>query len=186
MCPDAELLSVYVDGELPSPWKEKLEAHLVSCAECSAKIDSYQRIDSFFEKEKELMTKGKERPELLFPQRQNFWQRRVSIPNSAILAAGAAALALFALSFGLQFARLNTAGSQAAALVADTGANSTASAAVENYPVFSNMDEALKYFSNSGMDIIQLPVEQSFAPLGKPAIIRAADYHPANWSGKGQ
>ena len=30
-CPDKDLYSAYVDGELQSPWKEKIEAHLVSC-----------------------------------------------------------------------------------------------------------------------------------------------------------
>ncbi len=33
-CPDTDLYSAYVDGEIPSPWKEKLEEHLASCASC--------------------------------------------------------------------------------------------------------------------------------------------------------
>ena len=35
-CPDTNLYSAYVDGEVPSPWKEKLEAHLASCESCRA------------------------------------------------------------------------------------------------------------------------------------------------------
>ncbi len=43
-CPDKDLYSAYVDGELQSPWKEKIEAHLVSCEKCSMVVDSYRKI----------------------------------------------------------------------------------------------------------------------------------------------
>ena len=43
-CPDKDLYSAYVDGELESPWKEKIEAHLVSCEKCRSVIDSYRKI----------------------------------------------------------------------------------------------------------------------------------------------
>ena len=36
MCPDRGLLSAYVDGEVPSPWKERLAAHLSECPSCAA------------------------------------------------------------------------------------------------------------------------------------------------------
>jgi len=34
MCPDETLLTAYVDDEVPSPWKERIEAHLDQCARC--------------------------------------------------------------------------------------------------------------------------------------------------------
>ena len=43
-CPDKDLYSVYVDGELQSPWKEKIEEHLVSCEKCRSVVDSYRKI----------------------------------------------------------------------------------------------------------------------------------------------
>lgn len=43
-CPDKDLYSAYVDGELRSPWKEKLEIHLASCEKCSKIVDSYKKI----------------------------------------------------------------------------------------------------------------------------------------------
>ena len=43
-CPDKDLYSAYVDGELQSPWKEKIEAHLVSCEKCRSVVDSYRKI----------------------------------------------------------------------------------------------------------------------------------------------
>ncbi len=43
-CPDSDLFSAYVDGEVPSPWKEKLEAHIASCRECAERTERYERI----------------------------------------------------------------------------------------------------------------------------------------------
>ena len=43
-CPDKDLYSVYVDGELESSWKEKIEEHLASCEKCQRVVDSYRTI----------------------------------------------------------------------------------------------------------------------------------------------
>ncbi len=40
-CPDPDLYSAYVDNEVPSPWKEKLEAHIASCPDCRNRTDRY-------------------------------------------------------------------------------------------------------------------------------------------------
>lgn len=44
MCPDEELLSSFLDGEVPSPWKERIENHLVLCTRCSMKLEAYRRL----------------------------------------------------------------------------------------------------------------------------------------------
>ena len=45
-CPDTSLYSAYVDGEVPSPWKEKLEAHLATCESCRAVERRYRALHS--------------------------------------------------------------------------------------------------------------------------------------------
>jgi anti-sigma factor RsiW len=40
-CPDSDLYSAYTDGEVPSPWKEKLEAHIASCPACQRRAGRY-------------------------------------------------------------------------------------------------------------------------------------------------
>lgn len=42
MCPEPGLISSWVDGEVPSPWKERLQAHLEVCPSCSARAKAYQ------------------------------------------------------------------------------------------------------------------------------------------------
>jgi len=46
VCPDAQILSVYLDGELPSPWKEKMEAHLEQCSGCREKLENFKRLQN--------------------------------------------------------------------------------------------------------------------------------------------
>jgi len=44
MCPDAELLSAWTDGEVPSPWKERISKHLEGCASCAEKVAGFRRL----------------------------------------------------------------------------------------------------------------------------------------------
>jgi anti-sigma factor RsiW len=50
MCPDPQLLSIYLDRELPSPWKEKLETHLLECSECKEKLKTFTNLQELFKK----------------------------------------------------------------------------------------------------------------------------------------
>jgi len=50
MCPDPQILSIYLDGELPSPWKEKMEAHLAVCPKCKEKLADYKHMHELFRK----------------------------------------------------------------------------------------------------------------------------------------
>ncbi|MCE5256313.1 MAG: zf-HC2 domain-containing protein [Spirochaetaceae bacterium] len=45
MCPDDSLLSAYVDGEVPSPWKEKMESHIGECPACTKRIVTFRMLD---------------------------------------------------------------------------------------------------------------------------------------------
>ncbi len=51
MCPDLQLLSVYMDGELPSPWKEKIAAHINECAVCKEKFENFKRLQELLKKD---------------------------------------------------------------------------------------------------------------------------------------
>lgn len=43
-CPDSDLYSALLDGEVPSPWKEKLIAHMERCPECERRYGQYEKI----------------------------------------------------------------------------------------------------------------------------------------------
>jgi anti-sigma factor RsiW len=41
MCPDPQMISLFFDRELPSPWKEKMAAHLRECPACQERLSRY-------------------------------------------------------------------------------------------------------------------------------------------------
>ena len=44
MCPENEILSAYIDGEVPFPWNKQIEEHLASCKTCKQKVESYKKV----------------------------------------------------------------------------------------------------------------------------------------------
>lgn len=46
MCPDQKLWSAFADGEVPSPWKERMESHAASCPDCARRLEAYRRVDT--------------------------------------------------------------------------------------------------------------------------------------------
>lgn len=44
MCPDKELFSAYVDGEVPEPWCSRLADHIASCEKCRDVVCTYSAL----------------------------------------------------------------------------------------------------------------------------------------------
>ena len=44
MCPDESLLTAYIDNEVPSPWKERIEMHLCQCERCANRVAQYRAL----------------------------------------------------------------------------------------------------------------------------------------------
>jgi len=117
MCPDQQLLSIYLDGELPSPWREKMRDHFAQCSECREKLENFRRLKELFKKDKGIVRTFVERvvdepaEERTYTEQElidaaqkrvwnkvasrrtystshgNVWQRRLSIPIPAAAAA---------------------------------------------------------------------------------------------------
>ncbi|MDR1420408.1 MAG: zf-HC2 domain-containing protein [Treponema sp.] len=184
MCPDREIVSVYADEELPSPWKEKLEDHLSHCEACRKRLAAYRRLSGVIaDKTDPAMTEeavgaaGKRvmerlsrltRPENGRPYRLPVWRRTITIP----LPAAAAAAVLFAV-LALVWRR-PAVNPETVAAGADLDIRNTV-------PV-SDMEGALQYLSardDSDYVILRLP-ERNFMNAGEPVIIKAADYSGRN------
>jgi anti-sigma factor RsiW len=128
MCPDRQILSVYFDQELPSPWKEKMEKHLADCPACRARFERYRQVsariapggakgepgEALRERVWRRISPAGEHDGRLPVRRpeyaRKFWRRSLSIPLPAVTAA--AAVFLFLL-LGLAFSSRPAAPSQA-------------------------------------------------------------------------
>jgi hypothetical protein len=192
MCPDPKLISIYIDGELPSPWKEKMTSHLAECSDCKEKFENF---NGFFnraeiQEEQKLMEEAKDRVwrKLQLAKRPvqrvrnfNVWQRKLSIPIPA--AAAAAVLLVFATVLWMRGGSSNNNPGYAnlpvvPMTVEGTGFNVSLEETIPNIMTASDLSSVIKSLGGGGDQIIilNLPESSSFFSSGEPAIINAADY----------
>ncbi len=98
MCPERDILSAYVDGEIPVPWEHAITEHLAGCPSCRAVAERLEytrralRADDPFDwqgaRERVRLRLGARMAAPLVA-RLPFWRRQVSVPLPlALLAAG--------------------------------------------------------------------------------------------------
>jgi anti-sigma factor RsiW len=194
MCPDRQILSLYLDGELPAPWKEKMESHLAQCPECRRQLESYRLVSAsaafadteFARNETALMETARERVWRNLETRARFrragsgalsrgvsvWRRSISIPFPAVAAAAAVLLVATAVLWirrpvepGVFIPQMAVAPEEAL-----TG---------PDFVPIADMNGVLQYLGskNDGdVLILHLPESRSFMSSGEPAILKAADY----------
>jgi hypothetical protein len=177
MCPDKELLSAYLDGEVPSPWKERIEEQIAADAECSRMLDELAMIRSALHGDVEpdfqasriavWQRIGETQP---LDRPVPAWKRRLAVPFPVAAAAASLMLAL------------------AGALLWHTARASVGPAEI---PVISqdtelvirigeiSIDELLRIMNASesiGEVTVQLPENARFNYLGEAQMVRAADF----------
>ena len=194
MCPDPQLLSVYLDGELPSPWKEKMETHLTECSVCREKLNRYRQLAcrQDADAEQKMMEAAKNRVWQNLQSRRRFqphsggvrrsgvWQRRLSIPIPAAAAAAIVIMLMTAVFFrGGQNSNFEIA-SQPVDINERTNFFIAADEEIPNIMPVPDINSVLQFLASEGTDIIilTLPEDRNFSRTGEPAIIRAADYQP--------
>jgi hypothetical protein len=185
MCPDKQLLSVYYDDELPSPWKEKMETHLVLCTDCRTTVSGYGKLSSLLnlsvaQEVPSVAAYARMREKLLSaenrnaPSRMRIFARRVVVPLP--LAVAAAAALVFA------FAALLAQG-RTVRPIPETVAEGIHLEPEEIRRV-SSMDDALRFiendefFAGSQSVIMRLPKNKTFNNFGNPQIQNVAGGSP--------
>jgi hypothetical protein len=179
MCPDRQILSVYFDGELGSPWREKLEKHLEDCPQCREQLESYRSIrqrlctSSVYPERFMERVWVKTQPLNFAPKRRagRFWAGSVSVPLPVAAAAGLImVLTLAALITLRQPVRISDP--QLAGLE------------VQDMIPVSDMASFFQYLGSENspdMVIIQLP-DTTFKNAGEPQMLRASDYSRSSGS----
>jgi hypothetical protein len=175
VCPDRQLISVYHDGELPSPWKEKLESHISGCPSCNERLEAYRQITEVpacdMDTARERVWQRLESNSAPPSAGRSFWlQNRITLPVPAV-AAAALLLVFFA------FIWVKTPGGTAE--TSDMLLASEDEFEIPGIIPASDMESVLQYLAgrdNGEMLIIRLPESRNFQQYGEPAIVRAADY----------
>lgn len=180
MCPDRDLVSAYVDGEVPNPWKKRLEEHFTSCPKCAALAARYRelgqalcaelsdaaalvavqernrvRLDSLLASIPESAVRGRRRAPSLRGEVPWVKGRIISLPISLAAAAAILVLLLGGTTAALAL-RMNAKGSAVQAAVASGVIALPAQAQARP----ASMDELLRYLDSSDGQItltINLP-----------------------------
>jgi hypothetical protein len=205
MCPDKQLLSVYHDDELPSPWKEKMEAHLACCDRCRKTVAVYGKLSSLLaaplqadaseapcaaawtrvrEKWRSVdrpETKGQVKGGML---RRRVFGRQVAVPLPFAVAAAAALVFAFAalLTQGRGVQPIPETGVVAAGIDLEP----------EEIRQVTSIDDALRFIENnefftgpqSSYVIMRLPENKTFYNVGNPQIQNAPARQPKRTAGR--
>lgn len=186
MCPEPGLISSWVDGEVPSPWKERLQAHLEVCPSCSARAKVYQGLSDALgleEAEEAALARIEARlgsrlaPRLDSPAGEGqapaghpgspLWRRGLVVPLPL------AAVAALAIVFLL--------GLTATSLMGRSRPSVQSLAATELVPQAASQGsmEALVHYleaQNAQVNLtIQLPSGATFSSSGKPVVMKAEE-----------
>jgi hypothetical protein len=205
MCPDRQILSVYLDGELPSPWKEKMESHLASCPRCRETVETWKRISGEMRAGEEPCpqervwerirgrVKDAEGPKRFFAGEESFpapspaglsgrslgalWRRRVVLPFPAAAAAAAAVLVFVIGSIFFRPPAQSPIPDLAVGFLETAGIDME----LDTIRPVNDVSGVLQYLESMDSDdivIIRLPESRNFRSAGEPKMLRAADYSP--------
>jgi anti-sigma factor RsiW len=204
MCPDRQIISLYLDGELPSPWKEKMETHLAACQACHAALAGYRNLgESLRDLPGAPQGRDLSRDETVLAAQERVW-KKLTAPELVLPAGneGPAIRPFTSKREGGSVKRLwkttvtlpLPAAAAAAVIIiavflALTGINgrsqpmyqNTMADIVEDQGIFpmQDMNSVLQYLSSQNEGdfmVIRLPESRKFSRIGEPALINAADY----------
>ncbi|MDR2602206.1 MAG: zf-HC2 domain-containing protein [Spirochaetaceae bacterium] len=207
MCPDEQLISVYFDNELHSPWKEKMQAHLSSCPECAQKSENYSFFSNMIKNsvaENEI-NEAKDRVwaglsaaislktdfKREYFYKKPVWRRSVQIPVPFAAAAAVFVLILtsaFFYSLGGGGWSKEKAFSERNAFASGGGAAGQDSFNIESFDFevadsgVPSMNDVMRYIESSDSSnvvIIKLPEKRNYSRLGAPVLLKAVDYKGA-------
>jgi hypothetical protein len=184
MCPDRQILSVYYDEELPSPWKEKMEAHLALCPECRKLVEQYRSFSSSVLGREDAavnsrMAAAKNRiwqnlaplveKDVRLSPRERLWRRSVSIPLPLVAGMAALLVAAFTLVFVNRPAPMMVPQD----IIAANGIGLD----LQGITPASDIRGVLQYLGNEDdIVILRLPESKRFMSYGEPLYIKGEDY----------
>ncbi len=183
MCPDAELLSAWTDGEVPSPWKERISDHLSSCAGCADKVAAFRQLSTRLlasGKLDEAAIAGRVARRLgLDPDREGSGatgpklvssrakRMGIALPLPAAAAAAAALLILGGLS-----GRMLGAPGMLARSSSNAQATEVAASSSSGNPTMDSLVRYIEAQNAPGTVSIVLPANASFSGGGAPMIVK--------------
>jgi predicted anti-sigma-YlaC factor YlaD len=180
VCPDAEILSAYFDGELTGYWAEKIENHVAGCLSCRQALDSLGNLrDNLMEIQdpdpRESMDRVWQRlavsRESMAFQRGPVWTRRISLPFP-IVALAASVIMVLGFIVAISMARGGTG------IMKITTEPSGVTEVQVSAPV-KDLEALLRSFDmQDGRrdEVILLPEDSRFIIFGESVLLKEEEY----------
>jgi len=184
MCPDSKLLSAFYDGEVASPWKEKIEDHITECAQCKAVVDGFSSQTDFLQSEPvpEFSSSFAD-VQMLIRHKNNVETGHApfSLFKAPVIPMAAAAAAVLAFLFGFMMAGStgpSASYSEIPLAVADGWSVPPGDLVIpgEDLEAMLSMIEQNSDFLFNQETSLELPVNLNLAHLGESALVRTASY----------
>lgn len=177
MCPDGQILSAWMDGEIPAQLERGIRKHIGSCSVCGEKLSKISRVTELFANDAfpdEDLVRDRVRTRVLLERvsasSRPIWRKTLDVPLPF-----AAAVLAGLLTLGGLF--LFSLGSRDRMTVADLPPEFTRQLAVTIK--VDSMDQLLEFLSSQEQlseITIELPETPSLEPFGEPEFLRAAEY----------
>lgn len=180
MCPDRSLWSAFADGEVPSPWKERMERHAAGCSRCASILAGYRGLSAILgselpRQEARALDRARLQASRALDARlrglqaagskagflQSAWRGSFRIPAPMAMAAAVAIVVL------------------AGFMLVVTGGNGRRQLQATQEVLAANadaLDQLVRYLDAKGASqavVIRLPEGSSYAAPGEPVIMTA-------------
>jgi predicted anti-sigma-YlaC factor YlaD len=179
MCPDREILSAYLDGEVSSPWDAVIAEHAASCAECRGVIARMEATRRALQREavvdwKEPMERVRRRLLAHEPrsvQRAAVWRRQVSLPIPV-----AALVAVLFLSLGISLILVASRHDMGYIRITKAPAGGTEYQFAVPYDKVEMLLKSVGGGDANIESVMTLPKDVKLVPVGEPRMGRATEF----------
>jgi anti-sigma factor RsiW len=179
MCPDREILSAWLDGEIDAPWDRALEEHVGSCPECRVLLERLEAVrrtlleapvpdwrPAMERVRSSLVARG-----FASEKAAPVWRRRVSLPVPlavaagllVMLLAGALAVSVVRSSFGLVRITRQGSGGTEIRIAAPVGD-------------LESLLQSVDKDAGSLEGVIVLPKDVQLLPVGEPLMGKETEF----------
>lgn len=185
MCPDADLLSAWKDGEVPAPWAERIASHVAACQNCASRVARWEELSARVRGEGRaaevtMVARVRERLEASIEASRKVTpgpglRRHLSLPLPLAAAAALALILIGGLSGGL------LAGSTSSSIARNASNGPGLASLSSSSP---NMDSLVRYLEAQNAQVsvtIQLPQGAAFSSSGEPMIVKTPPLEAVSW-----
>jgi hypothetical protein len=179
-CPNPDLLSAFFDGEVESPWVEKIQEHVEACNRCQEVMERLRFVHKVLLADEEPSLEGAlERTRKRLPSRRSsrlwprhpLWRARIGVPLPAI-----AAMFLVFLGMGGLLIFLGTRPNFPFMSIKRQPSGVTEVQVAAPIEDLEQLLKSLDQEPGNQQIVITLPEDTEFLKFGEPKMLRADEY----------